>query len=99
MVQLLICEFELFGRGPFAFTGFRLKTTELFDDRADRIFASRLHDLAALKLVRIHIADQLAQRFEMFAARVCLIVIFDEWNRQALRLQGKGLIMLDSIHG
>jgi len=28
-----------------------------------------------------------------------LIVVFDEWNGQASRLQSKAMIMLDSIHG
>ena len=39
------------------------------------------------------------QAAEMLAPRVGLIVLFDEWNRQSLRLQSKGVIMLDSIYG
>jgi len=52
-----------------------------------------LRDVAAGKLVWIGVADQLAERGEMFAARVRLIVFFDEGNRQSIGSKRKALII------
>jgi hypothetical protein len=55
---------------------------KLLDDRGDRVVFTSLDDLAALELVWIRVSDKLAQRVEMLSPRDCLIVFFDEWNRQ-----------------
>src|ERR1041385_2635722 len=63
---------------------------KLLDDGSDRVFFSLLDDFAALEFVWIDVADEFAQRFEMFAPRKCLIVLFDERNRQcALSKKGR----------
>src|SRR5215210_1949173 len=92
-IQLLIGGFELFGRRA-AFSGrLRLQASEFLHDSGDRIFSSGLDHFAALEFIWIDVSDQLTQRLEMLSARDCLIVLFDERNRQVFGLQGKGLII------
>src|SRR5687767_15817002 len=77
-VQLLVRELELFRCRLAVVARLRFKAAEFFDYGADRILAPGLDDLAALKLIRIDIPDELAQRLEVLSPGDRLIVIFDE---------------------
>jgi len=70
----------------------RFEVLKLCDDRADRVFSALFDDLAALEFVWIDVADEFAQRVEMFAPRDGLIVLFDERNRQVCILQKRPII-------
>src|ERR1043165_9814359 len=67
-----------------------LNSAKLFDDGSDRVLFTWLDDVTARELVRINVADQFAQRFEMLAPRDRLIVFFDERNRQVCVRSKKG---------
>src|SRR5688572_33138497 len=98
MVQLLVGELEFFVRRPAVVTLFRFKSAEFFGYRTNCVFTAGFDHLGALKLVRINIADKLAKRVEVFAARARLIVVFDEWNGQASRLQSKAMIIATKMN-
>ena len=79
LVQLLIREFEFFSRGRSPSAVFGSKPRNFSTMPRDRVFSSRLDNLAAFELVWIDVADKLAQRVEMLAPRDGLIVLFDKW--------------------
>ena len=76
VVQLAVGKLQFFRRGAAVGRALWFKRAKIFHDRADRVFAAGFGDLAALKLVRINVADELAQRVEMRAARNRLIILF-----------------------
>ena len=54
---------------------------------------TKFNSLAALKLVRIGVTDELSQCFQVFATRNCLIVLFDKRIGLVDCLPNKGLII------
>src|SRR3989442_591557 len=82
LVQLLIGQLDLFCNWTAALQRLWLERPKLFEDRGDCVLAPGLDDLAALELVRIDVADQCPQSFQVLTPRARLIVLFDEWYGQ-----------------
>jgi hypothetical protein len=76
LVKLRVRSLKRVRRGAFAFFNFRFVLSEILDNRRNRILRAR--HAAALKLVRISVAHQTAQLFQMLLARARLVVIFYE---------------------
>src|SRR5262249_23338620 len=82
VVQLLIGEFDRLRGWSAINRDLGLEGPKLINDRRDCVFAARLYDSGACKLVGINVADQAPQRLKMLMTRAGLIVLFDEWDRQ-----------------
>src|SRR5436309_3810831 len=65
-IQFVIGRFERVGRRLLSFYDLRFETLELFNYGRDRVFAGCIRgNVAALELIRIDVAHQLAQSFEV----------------------------------
>src|SRR5207248_2321362 len=79
LVQLTIRGFQHLWRGSFTFANFWFVLLECLDDRRDRIFAcGGLGNVSSFELIRIDVANKPAQRIEMLAPCLRLIVFFNE---------------------
>jgi hypothetical protein len=76
LVELRVRPFEHLLRGAFTFSNFGFVLSEILDNRCDGVFNTCR--AAALKLVRIGVADELAQLFKVLCTRLRLVVLFDE---------------------
>src|SRR5207237_1480220 len=85
LIQFVIRRFERVSRRFLSFYNLRLETFELFNYGSDRVFAGCIRrDVAALELIRIDVAHQHAQSFEVFAPRPCLVVIGNDILRKMI---------------
>src|SRR5258705_2149694 len=79
LFQFGISRFERLRSRLFPFIYFWFVLLELLDNGSNRVFTRSCATLvAALEFVRINVSDQPLQSLEMFAARSCLIVFFEE---------------------
>src|SRR5712664_4220018 len=84
LIQLLVCQLNLFRCGTLPLGRPGLKRAKLFGDGCDRIFFPGLYRLAAFELIRVGVTDQPAQSFQVLLPGLGLIVLFYEWYRQNL---------------
>src|SRR5215213_10079380 len=87
LIELCVRAFEYVLRGAFAFFDFRLVLSEILDNRRDGVFIAS--HTAALKLVRIDVADKAAQLFKVRGARRCLVVLFYERDAHGSMVNSK----------
>src|SRR5436309_1079545 len=84
-IQFVIGRFERVDGRFLSCYNLRLETFELFDYGSNCVFAGCVRgDIAALELVRIDVAHQLAQSFEVFVPRPGLVIVGNDILRKLI---------------